>query len=106
MVQFKLNKSGVIEDPCGVCKSYDGGFCYKWSFPITEGHVPCTKFRRNDKTHSEPVKNNSIPRELIKKFLTDLKDFKGKIIGQSFDEIYIGLDNLIEGYTRRFNVDL
>jgi len=112
MVQFQVNKNDPEEYACGICKSYNEGFCFKWSFPIRENHVPCTKFRKIDRIQVDQSNNNElIPPDLVKlelilEFFQDLKKFKEEIIGKPFDEIYINLDTLIDEYKEKFNIEI
>ena len=106
MVQFKSINNNVIEKPCGECKSFNDEFCYKWAFPVKENHVPCTKFKLREEIYTEPIKNNSNSNGLITKLLKDLNKFKETIIGKQLDEIYIGLDNLIEKYENKIKISL
>ena len=104
MVQFKSITNNVIEKPCGECKSFVDGFCYKWAFPIKGDHVPCTKFKLREENYAVTINNSSNSNGLIAKLLKDLNKFKETIIGKQLDEIYIGLDSLIEKYENKIKI--
>ncbi len=109
------------------------GFCYRWTFPIREIHVPCTKFKLQDKVQDEnynvyqytshtdeeisqeemvkpDYNQNDLGPEisesngLLHDFFERLKNFKEEIIGKSFDEIYIMFDGILEEYESKFNI--
>ena len=130
IVQFKESNSKYS---CGECKSYIEGFCYRWSFPIREIHVPCTKFKLQENLLNEnhnvyqyksdsdedlsqeelvaPINNQiDLDPEIIKsngllhEFFERLKDFKEEIIGKSFDEIYIMFDGILDEYENKFKI--
>jgi len=133
MVQFKVDTAVGNEYSCGECKSFDNNFCYRWTFPIREIHVPCTKFKLQDKVQDEDynayqytshtdeevsqeeiVEQNSTQDDLspeitesnglLQEFFERLKIFKEEIIGKSFDEIYIMFDGLLEEYESKFKI--
>ncbi|MFX1392311.1 MAG: hypothetical protein ACFFAH_01940 [Promethearchaeota archaeon] len=108
MVQFQVNKEEPEENSCGLCKSYNEGFCYKWSFPIREEHIPCTKFRKqeNHQDFDENETSKLAKIELIREFFNRLNTFKEDIIGKPYDEIYIALDKLMEEYSDKFNFEI
>jgi len=121
------------EYSCGSCKSFIEGFCYRWSFPIREIHIPCTKFKLQEKVQDENYNvyqytsdadeessqeemdtrnynQNDLGSEitdskgLLQEFFERLKDFKEEIIGKSFDEIYIMFDGILEEYENKFKI--
>ena len=130
IVQFK---DANDKYSCGECKSFVEGFCYRWSFPIREIHVPCTKFKLQEKLQGENYnayqyttdtdeeisqeeidtrnynKNDLVPEinernGLLHEFLERLKLFKEEIIGKSFDEIYIMFDGILDEYENKFKI--
>jgi len=108
MVQFQINKDYIEENSCRLCKSYSEGFCYRSSFPIREEHVPCTKFRKQENHQDfDEIKTSKLVKiELIRGFFNRLNTFKEDIIGKPYDEIYIGLDKLMEEYSDKFNFEI
>ncbi|MBD3342061.1 MAG: hypothetical protein GF353_23375 [Candidatus Lokiarchaeota archaeon] len=98
-----------FEHPCGDCKSFDDGFCYRFFFPVQEKHAPCTKFKLKESeelesTNSEDGQTQLVIKELFEDFLDKLTKFKEGIIGRPFDEIYIDLDTLIEEYENKLKI--
>ena len=133
IVQFKVDTAVANEYSCGECKSYVEGFCYRWTFPIREIHVPCTKFKLQEKEQDgnhnvyqytsdteeevsqEELDTQSINQDdlvpeithtngLLQEFFERLKIFKEEIIGKSFDEIYIMFDGILEEYESKFKI--
>jgi len=130
IVQFK---DASDKYSCGECRSYLEGFCYRWTFPIREIHVPCTKFKLREKERNgnhnayqytsdtdevisqedivtqDNNQNDFVPEishnnGLLQEFFERLEEFKEEIIGKSFDEIYILFDGLLEEYENKFKI--